>query len=243
MKCQLWLSSTTQQLQIFSQISLSCKCSHFKCFSIKELKIQLLQLDYSLPPLNVSAEGQTSQTSSHLNWNDEIADVHPKLYLDIYYIYNLGHQVTPTKWIYSYSRAGKGSIQTEVCFLARKKGTCIWLHSGFISRENTLPLVIPAANKALLPHPLLLSQFLKVFLMENVGKSSFPTGCPFLWAEIHQVLLHRWLLNWTQGSTNYQISRNFLLKCFKKHRQNCETEKTGFLFGLFIDFEFAPSIP
>lgn len=73
--------------------------------------------------------------------------------------------------------------------------------------------------------------------MENVGKSSLPSGCPFLWAEIHQVLVHRWLLNWRQqGFTNSWISRNLLLKCFKKHRQNCETEpqeQTWFFFFRF----------
>lgn len=63
--------------------------------------------------------------------------MHTLMYIYIYYIYNLAHQVTPTKWTYScstgigWSRAGKGSIQTEVCFLARKKGHTHMIALGF----------------------------------------------------------------------------------------------------------------
>lgn len=77
--------------------------------------------------------------------------------------------------------------------------------------------------------------------MENVGKSNIPSGCPFLWDEIHQVLAHRWLLNWRQGFTNSQISRNLLLKCFKKHRQTCETEKRVCCLGFFKILNLQPA--
>lgn len=142
MKCQLWLSESINVAFIYHPTASDLQSNQLK---LQILPLQLLfhkgvkntAFTSGLFLATTKAEVWTSQTSSCLNWNDEIADGYPKLYLYILHIYNLAHQVTPTKWNYSsnsgigWSRAGKGSIQPEVCFLARKKGHMHMTALGF----------------------------------------------------------------------------------------------------------------
>lgn len=103
-------------------------------------------------------------------------------YTYIYYIYNLAHRATPTKWTYSYSsgtdwsRGGKGSIQTEVCFLERKKGHMHMTALGFYQQRKHSPISHPLSKQGIASSPLTslpVSQGLSAFLWKMQEKAAF----------------------------------------------------------------------